>query len=108
MSEEEQLNSELMSRLGPINAQGGQTDHVSYLVWGAAATTTRAFDKVSLRIDPNTNRIFVAIKLRWWARFEKFKRLHDAWLRIAEKRCKEAVPTGWKLLIYYDRGTDGT
>jgi len=103
------IDQEISSRLGlgQIASQGGQTDEVSYMIWAAAVSTTRAFDKVSLKVDPNSNRIFVAIKLRWWAKFQKFKILHDSWLRIAEGRCKEVTPDGFKLLVYYDKGTDG-
>lgn len=84
----------------------GSTDMVemlNYVIWGAAVTTTRAFGLVKLNVDSNSNRIFVAIKLRWWARHKKFAKLHGAWLARAETRCKQHIPTGWKLLVYYER-----
>lgn len=77
---------------------------LSYAIWGAAVTTTRAFDKVTLKIDADTSRIFVTIQLRWWAKFKKFELLHEAWLRRARKRVEEQTPEGWKVLVYYDRG----
>lgn len=77
---------------------------LSYAIWGAAVTTTRAFDKVTLKIDADTSRIFVTIKLRWWAQFDKFKPLQEAWLNRARRRVEEQVPEGWKVLVYYDRG----
>lgn len=77
---------------------------ISYAIWGAAVTTTRAFDKVTLRVDPDTARIFVSIRLRWWAKLGKFKKLQDAWLTRATRRVKEQVPEGWKMLVYYEKG----
>lgn len=73
-------------------------------LWGAAATTTRAFGNVSLKIDTNSNRIFVAITLRWWARSSRFDFFHRSWLARAERRCQGQMPSGWKLLVYYERG----
>lgn len=81
-------------------------DMLTEMIWGAAATTTRAFGKVTLKVDSNNNRIYVAVKLRWWARAERFKLLHDAWIANAERRCLKQVPTGWKLTVYYDRSRD--
>jgi hypothetical protein len=95
---------ESMNRLSQgISSAGDMATQLSEIIWGAVVTTTRAFDKVTLRIDTNTNRIFVSIKLRWFAKHQRFKRLHDAWLARANRRCKEHVPPGWKLLVYYDR-----
>jgi len=104
----EELDEEIGSRLGlgQITGAGGQTEQVSFIVWGAAVSTTRAFENVTIKIDPDNIRIFVAIRLRWWAKFDKFKPIHDAWLRIAEKRCKEHGPSGWKYLVYYEKKGD--
>ena len=100
---DQDMDSELSSRLGQLTGAHNMTETVSYGIYGAVVTTTRAFEKVTLKLDANTNRIFVAIRLRWWAKYGKFKPLQDAWLRIAEKRTKEYVPSGWKILIYYSR-----
>lgn len=78
-----------------------EASKVSYFIWGAAVTTTRAFENVQLRVDPDSNRVFVKVKLRWFAKSAKFKMLHNAWLARAERRCREHLPEGWKLLIYY-------
>ena len=99
------LQDELNEKVAQISSGGFQAaEHMSYAIWGAAVTATRAFDKVTLKIDPNTQRIFVAIRVRWWARYKKFKPLRDAWLRRAEKRCQEQLPENWKLLVYYEKG----
>lgn len=100
MNEFEQKMNEAATRIsGGFEA----SEMTSYAIWGAAVTATRAFDKVTVKIDPNTVRIFIAIELRWWARFKKFETLQRVWLARAEKRCKEFAPDGWKLLVYYDR-----
>lgn len=72
-------------------------------IFGACVTTTRGFEKVSVKIDPNGRRIFAAIKLKWVFKFKKFERLTDFWLKRAEEKCKDFVPDTWRLLVYYDR-----
>lgn len=102
-----QLEDELgaaASKVGMTMPMSEMVQMISYAIWGAAVTTTRAFDKVTLRVDPDTSRIFVAIRLRWWAKFGKFKKLQDAWLARATRRVKEQVPDGWKMLVYYEKG----
>lgn len=79
------------------------TELVSYNIFGAAVTTTRAFEKISLKIDSNGSRVYVTIRLRWWAKYKKFEMLRDAWLRRAESRCTEHLPAGWKILCYYTK-----
>jgi hypothetical protein len=86
-----------------LSPQNDMAERVSFLIFGAAVTTTRAFDKVSIKIDSNNNRIFVAIRLKWFLSFKKFEKLHHIWLSRAEKRCKEVAPEGWNLLCYYEK-----
>lgn len=84
----------------------GPTDMVemlNYTIWGSVVTTTRAFGLVKLKVDTNANRIYVAIKLRWWADVMRFEKLHRAWLIRAEDRCKKHIPDGWRVVVYYDR-----
>lgn len=96
---EERMN-EAASRL----SQGSEASEItSYAIWGAAVTATRAFDKVVVKIDPNTARIFVAINLRWWSKLKKLEPLRKVWLKRAEARCKQQIPDGWKLLVYYSK-----
>jgi hypothetical protein len=101
------LQDELNNKVNQISSGFQAAEMMSYAIWGAAVTTTRAFEKVSMKIDPNTHRIFVAITVRWWARYKKFKPLRDAWLRMAEKRCTEQLPENWKILVYYTDGEKG-
>lgn len=98
------MREDLEQALAGITGPTEESARVSYMIWGAAVTTTRAFDSVSLRVDPGTNRVFVKIKLRWFVRSKKFKKLHDAWLSRAEKRCKEYLPENWRMLLYYEGG----
>jgi hypothetical protein len=99
----DQLRDQLNNLTSGIATSMDMSEMLSYSIWGAAVTTTRAFEKVTLRVDTNSNRIFVSVKLRWWATFEKFKRLQDAWLSRCEDRVKEHIPEGWKVLVYYER-----
>jgi hypothetical protein len=102
---ETDLNEELNSRMGLTTAQG-MVEQVSYMIFGAAVTTTRAFSKVVVKIEPEVNRIFVSITLRWpFQDYKKFEILRQSWLKRAEERCQEQVPPGWKLLCYYTKGT---
>lgn len=96
------LDEELQNRMPGLGSSQGMVEQISYMIFGAAVTATRAFDKVVVKVEPEVNRIFVSITLRWWANFGRFKPLHAAWLHRAEKRCLEQTPTGWKLLIYYE------
>ena len=100
MSDLEDSMNQLSDNLASPNDMVNQ---VSFLIFGAAMTTTRAFKGVRLKVDPETNWVFVSITLRWWAKFDKFKRLHEAWLRIAQKRCVEHAPEGWRVLCFYER-----
>lgn len=80
-----------------------QNDQVSFNIWGAAATTTRAFEKVVIKVDGKTQRIFVSIYLRWWAKlkYKKMDLIRAIWLKRACKRVKEQVPHGWNSLVYF-------
>ena len=77
---------------------------MAYIIWGAVASTTRAFYKVSMRIDPLTKRIFLSVRLRWWAKWKKLELFRKYWLAKAERKAKRHIPEGWKELIYYERG----
>lgn len=101
----EELREDLNNVVGKISVQQDMVEMTNYAIWGAVVTTTRAFDQVSLKVDPATSRVFVSIKLRWWAKWKKADTLRKIWLLRAESRCKEYVPAGWKLLLYYENGT---
>lgn len=99
----QELEEEIQSRLPNVGGTPqGMVEQISYMIFGAAVTATRAFDKVVVKVEPEVNRIFVSITLRWWAKSPRMKKLHDAWLHRAEERCKEQVPTGWKFLVFYE------
>jgi len=96
---ETELNSISAKNVGSF--QMGDT--LTFLIWGAVVATTRAFKKVSLKIDTNTNRIFISVQLAWWAKFPRLSKFRDLWLRKAESACKSIVPEGWRTLVYYER-----
>lgn len=75
---------------------------VSFNIWAAAATCTRAFKKVEIKIHPPTQRIFVAIFLRWWAS-TMTERIKASWLVRAEDRIAHYVPAGWSAIVYYKK-----
>jgi len=92
---------EQLSEYLGIKSQDDMIEQVSYLIWGAVVTTTKAFAKVEIKIDSNSNRIFISIGLRWWAKFKRFELLRKYWLAKAERRASKHVMNNWKSLIYY-------
>lgn len=84
-----------------IASAGDMVERISYSIWGAVATTTRGYGKVEIKIEPKIKRVFAKVELRWAVNHKKMKKIHDAWLRRAEKRAKEYVPEGYNILVYY-------
>lgn len=105
MDENENIKNQLNQTAAGISNPFDMSEMLSHNIWGAAVTTTRAFEKVTLKVDTNSNRIFVSIQLRWWARYKRFDLLKRLWLKRAEDRVKEQVPEGFKSLVYYDKGS---
>jgi len=87
--------------LSIISDSGQAAEQIAYLIWGAVVSTTMAFGKVEIRIDPKTQRVFLAIELRRWARIKKMELFRRYWLAKADRKCSPFVPTGWKKLLYY-------
>jgi len=88
-----------------ISTAFDQNEMVTYNIWASAVSTTRAFEKVEVKINAETSRIFVVIYLRWWGRF-KFKKMElvrQIWLRRASKKVKEQIPHGWNFLVFYGK-----
>ena len=77
------------------------TEQMAYSLWGAVITTTKAFEKAEVRLDANISRVFIAVRVRWWARFDRMQPLREFWIKRAEARAREFLPTGWRLLVYY-------
>ena len=80
-----------------------ESEKVSYMIWGACMVSTRAFKKAEVKVDLITNRVFVKVYLHWFAKSAKFKKLHDAWLSRARENCKKHTPSGFSLLVYYNK-----
>jgi len=100
----ENLRDSLNNISTEISSASEMAEQVTFLMFGAVVTTTRAFDKVKIKVDSATNRVFIAVSLKWWANHKRLEKLHKVWLRLAESRCKEVTPENWKVLIYIDRG----
>jgi hypothetical protein len=82
-------------------SMASMTEQMAYSLWGAVVTTTKAFEKAEVRLDANISRVFIAVRVRWWARFDRMKPLREFWIKRAETRAREYLPTGWRLLVYY-------
>jgi len=80
---------------------GSMVELVSYLIFGAVMTSSKAFKSAEIRIDPKTSRVFAAVELRWWARLKRLEPFREFWLRRAEERSRQYVPEGWRLLVYF-------
>lgn len=83
------------------------SEQVSYAIWGSVVSSCKAFGKVRLNIHAETNRVFVEIELRWWAKVKKLEPFRRFWLKRAEKNAQEYVPNGWRLLVYYAKKSNG-
>jgi len=86
----------------PLSYSGDMVKQVSYMIWGQAVSTTKAFKEVEVRVATETNMIFIKITLKWWARFKKAGSIREWWLRQAEMRARVFLPYGWRLVAYYD------
>jgi hypothetical protein len=92
-----------------LNLVSGEqmAEMVSYLIWGSVVSVTRAFSSVAVKIDAITQRVFVCIDLRWWAKMKRLAPIRRYWLVQAEKRSTVHIPQGWRSLYYYKGGIDG-
>jgi hypothetical protein len=77
-------------------------EQVSYEIWATVVSCARAFGKVEVKIHGKTQRIFIAVHLRWWAK-KVTKKIQDAWIYRAEQKVKDHVPRGWNAVIYYKK-----
>lgn len=100
----EALRNSLNDISTQISSSSEMVEQVTFLMFGAVVTTTRAFDKVKIKVDSATNRVFIAVDLKWWANSKKLEKLHKIWIKRAEERCKEVAPDNWKVLVYFNRG----
>lgn len=89
-------------KAAPIVAAAGMNEQMSYAILGAVATTTRAFGDLRLKIDVATQRVFVSVVLRRWAKYKRFKVLRDFWIKKAEARAVAYLPQAWRILVYYE------
>lgn len=76
---------------------------VTFMIFGAIITATRAFKSVGIKIHPDAQFIIAKIKLKSFWEHRIFKPLRAIWLARAEDAAKPHTPTGWRLVICYDR-----
>lgn len=77
-------------------------------VFAATAIASRAFGHIKINVSVETQRIFIVVRLRWFARTDWIflsrwlQRKRDRWLVDAERNCRKILPDGMKLTIYYE------
>ena len=76
---------------------------VTFMIFGSIITVTRAFLGVGIKIYPTNQIIIAKIKLRPVFGRKIFRVLRTIWLARAEDASKLYTPTGWRLIIFYDR-----
>lgn len=84
-----------------ISSADQMVEQMTYMLFGAIATTTKAFGHVEIKMSAESQRIFVSIELRWFAKFKNMEALRKYWLAKAERRAVKYMPKDWKILIYY-------
>lgn len=98
------LIRELNDRLDvELQDSTGMVELMAQNIFSAIVTTTKAFGEIKITFDEKTQIIFAKIDLRWFATSKKLTKLHDYWLVKAERRAKNYIPKGWRLVVYYDR-----
>lgn len=102
----EEQNERLRSDLNQYLDSDEMVSTAVYMIFGAVMSSARAYEGCQIKIDPKTKRIFVAIQLRWWAKYKKLKKLQKYWLAKTERKAKKFIPNGFKTLYYYGGGDD--
>lgn len=87
-----------------ISSSDEMVEQMGYMIFGAVATTTKAFGNVEIKFNADSQRIFIAISLRWFAKHKKLETFRKYWLAKAERRAEKYIPKGWRPLIYYKQG----
>ena len=103
-----EINDALNNLSQGVASSFDQNEMVTYNIWAAGVSTTRAFERVEVKINAETSRIFVIIHLRWWGqlKFKKLELIRQIWLKRASKKVKEQIPSGWNYLVFYHKGKD--
>lgn len=76
-------------------------ERMTYMMFGSVVTTTKGFENVEIKLDADSQRVFIGITLRWFAKYKRLENMRKYWLAKAERRVQKYVPHGWKILIYY-------
>ena len=96
------MREELENQLNMATSHD-MVEKVTYTIWGSIMVVSKSFRKCQIKIDPMSQRIFAKITLSRWGNFWSSKKVKDRWLKDAYKQTEEFVPSGFKLLIYYER-----
>ena len=88
-----------------LSTSDEMVSQVAFTIWAPIVSSSWAFKKVNVKVDPETHRIFACIHLHWWARSNKVRLLRRYWIAKAERKSAPFIPTGWKILIYYEKGS---
>lgn len=88
-----------------VSSSFDQNEMVTYNIWASAVSTTRAFERVEVKINAETSRVFVIIHLRWWGKLKlkKLDLIRQIWLKRASERVRKQIPVGWNHLVYYGK-----
>lgn len=87
-------------------------DGLNYYVWGAVVTITPSFRYVIINVEPEIQRVFIKVKLRWYARinwlfFRNFMEWQrERWRSLAQRAVEKHIPMGYKVLVYYDNNIE--
>jgi hypothetical protein len=87
-----------------ISSADEMVEQMSFMIFGAVVTTTKAFGDVEIKLNSESQRVFISITLRWFARIKRLESFRKYWLAKAERRAQKYVPKGWRMLCYYKQG----
>lgn len=89
-----------------ITDADGMVEQMTYMMFGSVVTTTKGFENVEIKLDAESQRVFICVTVRWFARMKRMEAVRKYWLAKAERRVKKYIPYGWKVLIYYKQGEE--
>ena len=112
---QQQIDSFELSIGSGVGSSYEQASQVNKMIFSAVAITAKEFGNIKVRVDEKSSIIIVKIILRWrgklslrWLRLNKFfDWQRDKWRSEAIANCKEFVPDGYRLMLFYERDRYG-
>jgi len=89
-----------------IASADDMVERMTYMMFGSVVTTTKGFENVEIKLDADSQRVFICISLRWFAKHKRLEGVRKYWLAKAERRVQKYVPHGWRVLLYYKQGEE--